>query len=52
MTSKPNEKKNKIVMEAKNKVSYETPAMRVLEVKAEGIICQSGDRSGYPGYEI
>ena len=39
-------------MEAKNKVSYEAPAVRVLEVKSEGIIYQSGERTGYDGYEI
>ena len=32
-------------MEVKNKVTYEAPAMLVVEVKTEGIICGSQDRS-------
>ena len=40
-------------MEAKDKETYEAPAMLVVEVKAEGIICMSGDRNGYgDSYEL
>lgn len=39
-------------MENKEKESYEAPALQVVEVKTEGIVCQSGVRSGYTGYEL
>ena len=41
-------------MELNVKKMYECPAMQVVEVKSEGIVCQSpnGDRNGYPGFEI
>ena len=31
------------IMETKNRARYEAPTTEVLEVKFEGIICQSGD---------
>lgn len=39
------------------KKMYECPAMQVVVVKTEGIVCQSpdsleGNRSGYEGFEI
>lgn len=34
-------------MEAKNRETYEAPAIMNVEVKTEGIICTSGDRDGY-----
>ena len=37
-------------MMIKNKEVYETPDMKVVELKTQGIICASGDVSGMPGY--
>ena len=34
-------------METKHKELYESPWTEVLEVKTEGVICQSGKRSPY-----
>ena len=34
-------------MEAKNKETYEAPTMLVVEVKTEGIVCQSGGLRNY-----
>lgn len=34
------------------KKMYECPAMQVVVVKTEGIVCVSGERSGYEGFEI
>lgn len=43
-------------MEIQNKETYETPAMMVVELKTEGIVCQSGglrnyDRQDYEEWE-
>lgn len=37
-------------MMIKHKEVYETPDMKVVELKTQGIICASGDVSGMPGY--
>ena len=34
-------------METRKKELYEAPAMDVVEVKAEGVICQSGGTQNY-----
>lgn len=34
-------------MEIQNKETYETPAMMVVELKTEGIVCQSGGLRNY-----
>lgn len=34
-------------MEIQNKETYETPAMMVVELKTEGIVCQSGGLQNY-----
>lgn len=34
-------------METKNKQTYEAPAMMVVEVMTEGIICESGGLQNY-----
>lgn len=34
-------------METKNKETYEAPAMMVVEVKIEGVICESGGLQDY-----
>lgn len=39
-------------MENKEKETYEAPELQVVEVQVEGVICTSGDRNGYPGYEL
>ena len=39
-------------MEAEAKEIYQAPTLLVVEVKTEGIICQSGLLNDYPGYEI
>ena len=39
-------------MEHKEIESYEAPSVLTVEVKTAGIICQSGERDNYPGYEI
>ena len=36
-----------IHMETKNKKTYEAPAMMVVELKTEGIVCQSGGLRNY-----
>lgn len=37
-------------METKHNELYETPAITIVEVKNEGVICTSGGVSGIPGY--
>ncbi len=37
-------------METKHYELYETPAITIVEVKNEGVICTSGDVPGMPGY--
>lgn len=44
-------------MKTETKVLYETPTAQPVELRTEGIICQSNvpdpfDRGGYPGTEI
>lgn len=34
-------------MEVNDKWPYEAPAVEVVEVNTEGIICESGNRDGY-----
>ena len=45
---------NKILMNAANSTlgarSYETPAVNVVEVLSEGVLCASGDHEGW-GYD-
>lgn len=38
-------------MEIQNKETYETPAMMVVELKTEGIVCQSGGLRNYDRQE-
>lgn len=42
-------------METQVKLTYESPAVHVIQWQSEGLICQSdltGDRNVYPGFEI
>lgn len=34
-------------METKNKIIYAPPMAETVEVKAEGVVCQSGSRDSY-----
>lgn len=36
-------------METKHKERYEAPSTRMLEVKQEGVICASGEETGWDG---
>lgn len=38
------------IMKEKHNLLYEAPETTVLELKFEGIICQSGELPGMPGY--
>ena len=37
-------------MYSSEKEMYETPAVQGMEVKVEGVICESGQGSGTPGH--
>ena len=39
-------------MEKSAKKLYECPAIQIVVVKTEGIVCVSGERSSYEGFDV